>query len=61
MIETGNLRFGGDVTPEQCSFGGLGATGNEVSADSRLIPFLRDFNAYRLCTFVHTQVMSRDS
>ena len=28
MIETGNLRFGGDVLPEQCNFGGLGATGN---------------------------------
>ena len=30
MIETGNLRFGGDVLPEQCNFGGLGATGNGV-------------------------------
>ncbi len=28
MVETGNLRFGGDVLPEQCNFGGLGATGN---------------------------------
>ena len=28
MIETGNLRFGGAVLPEQCNFGGLGATGN---------------------------------
>lgn len=28
MIETGNLRFGGDVLPEQCNFGGMGATGN---------------------------------
>ena len=28
MIETGNLRFGGDVLPEQCNFGGLGAIGN---------------------------------
>ena len=27
MIETGNLRFGGDVLPEQCNFGGMGATG----------------------------------
>ena len=27
MIETGNLRFGGTVLPEQCNFGGLGATG----------------------------------
>ena len=28
MVETGNLRFGGDVLPEQCNFGGMGATGN---------------------------------
>lgn len=28
MIETGNLRFGGDVLPEQCNFGGMGATGD---------------------------------
>ena len=28
MVETGNLRFGGAVLPEQCNFGGLGATGN---------------------------------
>lgn len=28
MWETGWLKFGGDVLPEQCSFGGLGATGN---------------------------------
>ena len=27
MIETGNLRFDGDVLPEQCNFGGMGATG----------------------------------
>ena len=27
MIETGNLRFGGAVLPEQCNFGGMGATG----------------------------------
>lgn len=31
MHETGWLRFGGDVKPEQCNFGGLGATGNGVS------------------------------
>ena len=31
MHETGWLRFGGDVRPEQCNFGGLGATGNGVS------------------------------
>ena len=29
-IETGNLQFGGDVSPEQCNFGGLGATGGGV-------------------------------
>ena len=34
MIETGNLRFGGDVLPEQCNFGGLGATGNGVRGNS---------------------------
>ena len=28
MIETGNLRFGGAVLPEQCNFGGMGATGD---------------------------------
>ena len=27
MHETGWLQFGGDVSPEQCNFGGLGATG----------------------------------
>ena len=27
MHETGNLQFGGDVKPEQCNFGGIGATG----------------------------------
>ncbi len=27
-VETGYLKFGGDVKPEQCNFGGLGATGN---------------------------------
>ena len=26
-LETGNLTFTGDVSPEQCNFGGLGATG----------------------------------
>ena len=31
MHETGWLRFGGDVKPQQCNFGGLGATGNGVS------------------------------
>ena len=28
MHETGWLQFGGDVKPDQCNFGGLGATGN---------------------------------
>ena len=28
MLETNYLRFGNDVRPEQCNFGGLGATGN---------------------------------
>lgn len=28
MLETGNLRFGGDVKAEQCNFCGHGATGN---------------------------------
>ena len=28
MLETNYLRFGNDVKPEQCNFGGLGATGN---------------------------------
>ncbi len=30
MKETGWLRFGGSVVPEQCNFGGLGATGATV-------------------------------
>ena len=34
MIETGNLRFGGDVLPEQCNFGGLGATGHGERGNS---------------------------
>ena len=34
MIETGNLRFGRDVLPEQCNFGGLGATGNGAHGNS---------------------------
>ena len=34
MIETGNLRFGGDVLPEQCNFGGLGATGKGAHGNS---------------------------
>ena len=28
MLETNYLRFGHDVKPSQCNFGGLGATGN---------------------------------
>ena len=31
MVETGYLKFGGDVQPKQCNFCGLGATGNGVS------------------------------
>ena len=34
MLETGWLKFGGDVQPEQCNFGGLGATGGGVSGAS---------------------------
>ncbi len=33
MLETGGLRFGGDVQAWQCNFGGLGATGNGVSGE----------------------------
>ena len=31
MHETGWLMFGGDVSPDQCNFGGLGAVGNGAS------------------------------
>ena len=34
MLETGYLKFGGDVKVEQCNFGGLGATDNGVSGDT---------------------------
>lgn len=34
MLETGGLKFGGDVAAEQCNFGGLGATGNGVSGET---------------------------
>ena len=34
MLETGYLQFGGDVLPEQCNFGGIGATGNGVRGNS---------------------------
>ena len=30
MLETGNLKFGGDVSSSQCNFGGIGATGGGV-------------------------------
>lgn len=30
MLETGNLQFGGSVSPNQCNFGGIGATGGSV-------------------------------
>lgn len=33
-LETGFLQFGGDVKPEQCNFGGLGATGNGVAGNT---------------------------
>ena len=33
MLETGNLRFGGDVSPDQCNFGGIGATGGGVKGN----------------------------
>ena len=32
--ETGFLQFGGDVQPDQCNFGGIGATGNGVPGNS---------------------------
>lgn len=31
MLETGWLQFGGDVDPEQCNFGGIGAVGSGAS------------------------------
>lgn len=34
ILETGGLKFGGDVKPEQCNFGGLGATGNGVAGET---------------------------
>lgn len=34
MWETGWLKFGGDVLPDQCNFGGLGATGGGVRGNS---------------------------
>lgn len=34
MKETGFLRFGHDVKPDQCNFAGLGATGNGVAGNS---------------------------
>ncbi len=34
IVETGWLKFGGDVQPDQCNFGGLGATGNGVRGES---------------------------
>ena len=34
MWETGWLQFGGDIKPEQCNFGGLGATGNGEPGNS---------------------------
>ena len=38
MHETGNLQFGGQVSAEQCNFGGLGATnGGAAGADFRQV------------------------
>lgn len=34
ILETGGLQFGGDVKPEQCNFGGLGATGGGVAGET---------------------------
>lgn len=34
ILETGGLQFGGDVKPEQCNFGGLGATGGGVGGET---------------------------
>ncbi|WP_077598230.1 N-acetylmuramoyl-L-alanine amidase [Olsenella urininfantis] len=34
MVETGWLRFGGDVKPEQCNFAGIGAVGNQGEGNS---------------------------
>ncbi|MFI3253681.1 MAG: N-acetylmuramoyl-L-alanine amidase [Eubacteriales bacterium] len=34
LLETGNFKFGGDVSPEQNNFSGLGATGNGVAGNS---------------------------
>lgn len=34
MLETGGLAFGGDVSADQCNFGGIGATGNGVAGDT---------------------------
>lgn len=34
LLETGNLKFGGDVSPQQNNFAGLGATGNGAPGES---------------------------
>ena len=34
ILETGGLQFGGDVKPDQCNFGGLGATGGGVGGET---------------------------
>lgn len=34
ILETGGLQFGGDVKPDQCNFGGLGATGGGVGGEN---------------------------
>ena len=34
MLETGGLKFGGDVQPSQCNFGGLGAVGGGAAGET---------------------------
>lgn len=34
MLETGGLKFGGDVQPSQCNFGGLGAVGGGATGET---------------------------
>ncbi len=34
MLETGGLKFGGDVQPSQCNFGGLGAVGGGAAGEA---------------------------
>ena len=34
MLETGGLKFGGDVQPSQCNFVGLGAVGGGAAGET---------------------------